>query len=196
MVAVGATTHHDDIGIGQIKRFAHTDLIYTCGNATPGATALECDNIAAVAVEVKGIGVQIDDAQRARKLDWRDADRKSAAVGTGYGAGSNRGCIGTLKPVELLDQRRKGRVVSDGVESVASSLVCHGANCLRGVRDNRGIDAGVLQAYLHVVRTRASGKGDKTRRVGDALEVDIVDPRDIVAVGIVVVEEESAESAT
>ena len=46
------------------------------------------------------------------------------------------------------------------------------------------------------MRTRASGKGDKTRRVGDALEVDIVDPRDIVAVGVVVVEEESAESAT
>ena len=45
------------------------------------------------------------------------------------------------------------------------------------------------------MRTRASGKGDKTRRVGDALEVDVVDPRYIVAVGIVVVEEESAESA-
>ena len=45
------------------------------------------------------------------------------------------------------------------------------------------------------MRTRASGKGDKTRCVGDALEVDVVDPRYIVAVGIVVVEEESAESA-
>ena len=195
LVAVGAATHHDDIGIGQIKRFAHTDLVYTHGNATPDAAALECDNIAAVAVEVKGIGIQVDDAQRARKLDWCDADRKSAAVGTGYGAGSNRGCIGALQSVELLDQRREGRVVGDGVEGVISGLVCHGANCLRDVRDNRGIDAGVLEAYLHVVRTRASGKGDKTRRVGDALKVDVVDPRYIVAVGIVVVEEESAESA-
>ena len=45
------------------------------------------------------------------------------------------------------------------------------------------------------MRARASGKGDKTRRVGDALKVDVVDPRYIVAVGVVVVEEESAESA-
>ena len=45
------------------------------------------------------------------------------------------------------------------------------------------------------MRARASGKGDKTRRVGDALKVDVVDPRYIVAVGIVVVEEESAEPA-
>ena len=45
------------------------------------------------------------------------------------------------------------------------------------------------------MRTRASGKGDKARCVGDALEVDVVDPGDIVAVGIVVVEEEGAESA-
>ena len=45
------------------------------------------------------------------------------------------------------------------------------------------------------MRTRAAGKGDKSRRVGDALKVDVVDPRYIVAVGIVVVEEESAEPA-
>ena len=45
------------------------------------------------------------------------------------------------------------------------------------------------------MRARASGKGDKTRRVGNALKVDVVDPRYIVAVGIVIVEEESAESA-
>ena len=45
------------------------------------------------------------------------------------------------------------------------------------------------------MRTRASGKGDKTRRAGDALKVDVVDPRYIVSVGVVVVEEESAESA-
>ena len=46
------------------------------------------------------------------------------------------------------------------------------------------------------MRTRAAGKGDKTRRVGDALEVDVVDPRDIVAVGVIVVQEEGAEPAT
>ena len=109
--------------------------------------------------------------------------------------GGDRARIGALKLVELLDQRREGRVVGDCVEGVIGGLVCHGANCLRDVRDNRGIDAGVLEAYLHVVCTRASGKGDKTRRVGDALKVDVVDPRYIVAVGIVVVEEESAESA-
>ena len=56
-------------------------------------------------------------------------------------------------------------------------------------------ELGVDTAHLHVVRARASGKGDKTRRVGDALKVDVVDPRYIVAVGVVVVEEESAESA-
>ena len=44
--------------------------------------------------------------------------------------------------------------------------------------------------------TRAAGKGDKPRCIGDALKVDVVDPRDIVAIGIVVVEEESAEPAT
>ena len=36
------------------------------------------------------------------------------------------------------------------------------------------------------MRARASGKGDKSRRVGDALKVDVVDPRYIVAVGVVV----------
>ena len=43
--------------------------------------------------------------------------------------------------------------------------------------------------------TRAAGKGDKPWGIGDALEVDVVDPRDIVAVGVVVVQEEGAESA-
>ena len=45
------------------------------------------------------------------------------------------------------------------------------------------------------MRTRASGKGDKSWGIGDALKVDVVDPRYIVSVGVVVVEEESAESA-
>lgn len=161
----------------------------------PGAAALEGDDVAAVAIEVEGIGIQVDDAQRARELDWRDTDRKSAAVGADCGAGGNRGCIGTLQPVEFFDQRREGRVVGDGVEGVIGGLVCHGANCLRDVRDNGGVDAGVLEAHLHIVCTRAAGKGDKPRGIGDALEVDVVDPRDIVAVGVVVIEEESAESA-
>ena len=43
--------------------------------------------------------------------------------------------------------------------------------------------------------TRAAGKGDKSRCVGDALKVDVVDPRYIVAVGIVVVQEKGAEPA-
>ena len=43
--------------------------------------------------------------------------------------------------------------------------------------------------------TRAAGKGDKPWGIGDALEVDVVDPGDIVAVGTVVVQEESAEPA-
>ena len=187
LIAVGTAAHHDDVGIVQIERVAHADLVHAHGNAAPGAAAFQGDDVAAVAVEVEGIGIQVDDAQGTRKLDRRDADRKSAAVGTDYGAGSNRGCIGALKLVEFFDQWREGRVVGDGVEGVIGGLVCHGADRLRDVRDNRGIDAGVLEAYLHVVRTRASGKGDKTRRVGDALEVDIVDPRDIVAVGIVIV---------
>ena len=195
LVAVGATAHHDDIGVGEIERLAHTDLVHAHGNAAPSAAALERDNIAAVAIEVKGIGIQVDDAQRARKLDWRDADRKSAAVGTGYGAGSNSVGSGALQSVEFLDQRREGRVVGDGVEGVIGGFIHNGANCLRDVRDNRGIDAGVLEAYLHVVRTRASGKGDKSWGIGDALKVDVVDPRYIVSVGVVVVEEESAESA-
>ena len=195
LVAVGAAAHHDDIGIGEIERLAHADLVHAHGNAAPGAAALEGDDIAAVAVEVKGIGIQVDDAQRARKLDWRDADGDGTAIGTRCSAGSNRGCIGTLQPIEFFDQRREGRVVGDGIESVACGFIRNGANCLRDVRDNRGIDAGVLEAYLHVVRTRASGKGDKTRCVGDALEVDVVDPRDIVAVGVVVVQEEGAEPA-
>ena len=46
------------------------------------------------------------------------------------------------------------------------------------------------------MRTRAAGKGDKPWGVGDALEVDVVDPRDIVTVGVVVVQEEGAEPAT
>ena len=45
------------------------------------------------------------------------------------------------------------------------------------------------------MRARAAGKGDKSRRVGDALKVDVVDPRDIVAVGIVIVKEEGTEPA-
>ena len=43
--------------------------------------------------------------------------------------------------------------------------------------------------------TRAAGKGDKPWGIGDALEVDVVDPRYIVAVGVVVVEEEGTEPA-
>ena len=102
----------------QIEHLAHADLIHANGDAAPGAAALEGDDVAAVAIEVEGIGIQVDDAQRARELDWRDTDRKSAAVGADCGAGGNRGCIGTLQPVEFFDQRREGRVVGDGVEGV------------------------------------------------------------------------------
>ena len=179
----------------QIEHLAHADLIHADGDAAPGAAALEGDDVAAVAIEVEGIGIQVDDAQRARELDWRDANGDGTAIGALCSVGGNRSRIGVFKSVELLDQRWKGRVVGDGVEGVIGGLVCHGANCLRDVRDNRGIDAGVLEAHLHVVRACASGKGDKPRCVGDALKVDVVDPRYIVAVGIVVVEEESAESA-
>ena len=101
--------------------------------------------------------------------------------------GGNRARIGALKLVELLDQRREGRVVGDGVESIASLLVCRGADRLLDIRDDGGVDAGVLETHLHIVCTRAADKGDKPWGIGDALEVDIVDPRDIVAVGVVVV---------
>ena len=195
LVAVGATAHHDDIGIMQIERLAHADLVHANGDAAPGAAALEGDDIAAVAIEVEGIGIQVDDAQRARELDRRDADGNGTAIGARCSVGGNRSRIGVLEPIELLDQRRKGRVVGDGIESVASLLVCHGADRLLDIRDDGGIDAGVLEAHLHVVRARAAGKGDKSRCVGDALKVDVVDPRYIVAVGIVVVEEEGAEPA-
>ena len=66
LVAVGATAHHDDVGVGEIERLAHTDLVHAHGDATPGAAALEGNDVAAVAIEVEGIGVQVDDAQRAR----------------------------------------------------------------------------------------------------------------------------------
>ena len=87
----------------QIERLAHTDLVHVHGNATPGAAALECDDIAAVAVEVEGIGIQVDDAQRARELDRRDADGDGAAIGARCGVGGNRSRIGAFEPVELLD---------------------------------------------------------------------------------------------
>ena len=195
LVAIGAAAHHDDIGIMQIEHIAHADLVHAHGNATPGAAALEGDDVAAVAIEVEGIGIKVDDAQRARELDRRDADGNGTAIGARCSVGGNRSRIGVLEPIELLDQRRKGRVVGDGIESVASLLVCHGADRLLDIRDDGGIDAGVLEAHLHVVRARAAGKGDKSRCVGDALKVDVVDPRYIVAVGIVVVEEEGAEPA-
>lgn len=120
---------------------------------------------------------------------------RESSIGARCSVGGNRSRIGAFKLVELLDQRREGRVVGDGVESVAGGLIRHGANCLRDVRDDGGVDAGVLEAHLHIVCTRAAGKGDKPWGIGDALEVDVVDPGDIVAVGTVVVQEESAESA-
>ena len=43
------------------------------------------------------------------------------------------------------------------------------------------------------MRARTSDKGDKPWGISDALEVNVVDPRDIVAVGVVVVQEEGAE---
>ena len=195
LVAIGAAAHHDDVGVGEIEHLAHANLVHANGDATPGAAALEGDDIAAVAVEVEGVGIQIDDAQGARKLGRSDACGDGTAIGTRCSVGGNRSRIGAFEPVELLYQRRKGRVVGDGIESVASLLVCHGADRLLDIRDNCGIDAGVLETNLHVVRARAAGKGDKSRCVGDALKVDVVDPRYIVAVGVIVVEEESAESA-
>ena len=65
LVAVGAAAHHDNIGIVQIERLAHTDLVHAHGDTAPGAAALERDNVAAVAVEVERIGIQVDDTQRA-----------------------------------------------------------------------------------------------------------------------------------
>ena len=195
LVAVGATAHHDDVGVGEIERLAHADLVHARGNAAPGAAALEGNDVAAVAIEVEGIGIQVDDAQRARKLDRRNIGGDSAAIGACYGVGGDRARIGALKFVELLDQWREGRVVGDGVESIASLLVCHGADRLLDIRDDGGVDAGVLQAYLHIVRARTSDKGDKPWGIGDALEVDVVDPRDIVTVGVVVVQEEGTEPA-
>lgn len=81
--------------------------------------------------------------------------------GTGYGVPGNSVGGGAFQSVELLDQRREGRVVGDGVESIASLLVRHGTDCLLDIRDDGGVDAGVLETHLHIVRTRAAGKGDK-----------------------------------
>ena len=195
LVAIGAAAHHDDVGVGEIERLAHADLVHAHGNAAPGAAALEGNDVAAVAIEVEGIGIQVDDAQGARKLDRHNVGGDSAPIGARYGVGGDRARIGALKLVELLDQRREGRVVGDGVEGVIGDLVCHGADRLLDIRDDGGVDAGVLQTYLHIVCTRAAGKGDKPWGIGDALEVDVVDPRDIVAVGVVVVQEEGTESA-
>ena len=195
LIAVGTAAHHDDVGVGKIERLAHADLVHARGNAAPGAAALEGDDVAAVAIEVEGIGIQIDDAQRARKLDRRNIGGDGAAIGACYGAGGNRARIGVFKSVELFDQRRECRVIGDGVEGVIGCLICHGADRLLDIRDDGGVDAGVLQAHLHVVRARTPGKGDKPWGIGDALEVDVVDPRDIVAVGVVVIQEEGAEPA-
>lgn len=71
----------------QIEHLAHADLIHANGDAAPGAAALEGDDVAAVAIEVEGIGIQVDDAQRARELDWRDIGGDSATIGARYGVG-------------------------------------------------------------------------------------------------------------
>ena len=176
LIAVGATAHHDDVGVNEIERLAHADLVHAHGNAAPGAAALEGNDVAAVAIEVEGIGIQVDNAQGARKLGQRNIGGDSATIGARYGVGGDRARIGALKLVELLDQRREGRVVGDGVESIASLLVCHGADRLLDIRDDGGVDAGVLEAYLHIVRARTPDKGDKPWGIGDALEVDVVDP--------------------
>lgn len=103
LVAIGATAHHNDVGVGQVERLAHVDFVHTHGNAAPGAAAFERDNVAAVGVEVERIGIQVDDAQRARKLDRRNIGGDSATIGARYGVGDNRACIVVFKPVELLD---------------------------------------------------------------------------------------------
>ena len=99
------------------------------------------------------------------------------------------------KTLELLHERRERGVVGHGKERLVRGFARKRSQRGRDSVDDRRIDARVLEAHLHVVRARAAGKGHETRRVGKALEVDVVDPRDIVAVGIVVVEEERAEAS-
>ena len=108
--------------------------------------------------------------------------------------GGDRARIGALKLVELLDQRREGRVVGDGVEvSPASSSATAPIACsiFEMMAESMRRTSGVPAYRVHACRRQRR----QAWGIGDALEVDIVDPRDIVAVGVVVVQKEGAESA-
>ena len=101
---------------GEIERLAHADLVHEHGNAAPGAAALEGDDVAAVAIEVEGHRDTGRRCAAGAKLDRHNVGGDSAAIGARCGVGGDRARIGVLKLVELLDQRREGRVVGDGVK--------------------------------------------------------------------------------
>ena len=62
---------------GAMRKNPDTGIVTT---DPPGAAALERDNIAAVTVEVKGIGIQVDDAQGTRSTSSAQVRRRCACA--------------------------------------------------------------------------------------------------------------------
>ena len=61
--------------------------------------------------------------------------------------------------------------------------------------DELRVYAGVLEAHLQVVLSRAADEDAGQVELAELLEVDVPDPADVVAVGVVVVEEERHQAA-
>ena len=69
LVAVGTAAYEHDVRRGQVEHIAHVHVVNLDGNAPPPAAAFEDDGIAAIAVQVQGVGIEVDDAQRTAQVE-------------------------------------------------------------------------------------------------------------------------------
>ena len=199
LVAVGAAADQDDVGGCEVELIAHANVVDFGGDAAPCAAPLDDHGIAAIAIQVQGVWVEVDDAKRSVEDGGCGklitcGNRCLLAVRGLVDLGRRDARIFRTQAFEIGYNRRERRVVGDSEENIPGGLVGDGFECLFDVFHNRGVDAGVFEADLQVVGTRAAHKGANCRSFGETLEVDVPNPGDIATVGFGIVQEKGHET--
>ena len=103
--------------------------------------------------------------------------------------------LGPVEAAEVGDHGREGGVVGHHVERARAHRAEAAAHGILDTVDELRVYPRVLEAHLQVVFARAAHEDALEVQVAELLEVDVPDPADVVAVGVVVVEEEGHEAA-
>ena len=191
LLAVGAAAEEHDVGGVEVCRLPVAYARDLDGEAVSSGAFGEDGHVAAVAVQVQKLGVEVHDGElagnRRAMRRWRVPVSDGPFCRLGFYGGFP---LLKLEGVEFLLHLGQGGVVDD--EEQARVRRCR-PRLLKEVPravDELRVDARVFQAHLHVVAPDAAREHGEALVACKLLEVDVPQPRDVVTIGLAVVDEE------